>query len=102
MAITIKILDPKGVEWVSSNMMSKEMKYENRSSYLKLLRRLDRRKYSTFYHQSKGYQMVTNYEKEHKLKFDWVVAADLNSAWVRPVMPISMYRSDRVWLPERG
>jgi hypothetical protein len=42
------------------------------------------------------------YEKEHDMRFDWVVLVRVDAAWLEPVLPIQVYKDDRVWVTETG
>ena len=55
-----------------------------------------------FYHRSMSYKLMLSYEQKHNIKFDWVVLVRLDAAWLEPVLPITAYNSDRVWLTETG
>jgi hypothetical protein len=55
-----------------------------------------------FFHRSMAYSMMQAWEKEHEMRFDWVVLIRLDAVWVEPVMPIQYYANDRVWLTETG
>lgn len=99
---TLKILNPRVVQYISIDNQSAEMEYHFPSLRHRVFRVNDRRRYSMFYNRYMAYRLVLSYEKENNMKFDWVVLARLDALWLEPVLPISYYGNDRAWLTETG
>jgi hypothetical protein len=98
----LKILNPRTIEHFSLQNEEEEMKKYYPGVAHTIFRENDRRRYSMFFNRVMGYRLVLNYEKEHQMKFDWVVLIRLDAAWSGPVNPIEDYSKDRVWLTETG
>ncbi len=98
---TLKILNPRVVEYISLKDETSDMQSNYPGERHTVFRIHDRRRYSMYYHRCMTYKMVTAYEKEHRIKFDWVIMARLDTMWLEPLLPISFYRNDRVWLTEQ-
>lgn len=99
---TLKILNPRKVEYFSLSNQEDEMKRNFPQTIHRIFRENDKRRYSMFYHRCMGYRLAQEFEKEHKIRFDWVTLIRLDAAWLDPVLPIQYYANDRVWLTETG
>jgi hypothetical protein len=98
----VSILNPRKVDFFSFSNQTIDMERDFPSPIHTVFRENDQRRYSMFYHRCKAYQMVLEYEQQHRMKFDWVVLVRLDAAWVEPILPIQAYDSDRVWITETG
>ena len=99
---TLKVLSPKKIEYFSFADQEEEMKRTYQGDLHTIYRENDLRRYSMFYHRSMSYKLMLSYEQEHNVTFDWVVLTRLDAAWLEPVLSITAYNSDRVWLTETG
>ena len=99
---TLKVLSPKKIEYFSFATQEDEMQRSYQGDLHTLYRENDLRRYSMFYHRSMSYKLMLAYEQEHNVTFDWVVLTRLDAAWLEPVLHITAYNSDRVWLTETG
>ncbi len=99
---TLKILNPRKVQYFSLSNQEDEMKKNFPQSIHRVFRENDKRRYSMFYHRCMGYKLALEYEEEHGVRFDWIALIRLDAAWLDPVLPIQYYANDRVWLTETG
>lgn len=99
---TLKILAPRVVQYFSFSNQVEEMKLNYPGLDHAVFRENDRRRYSMFYHRCMAYKLMTKYEKDNNLRFDWVVLVRLDAIWLEPVLPITSYQNDRVWITETG
>lgn len=99
---TLRILNPVTVKWFSLSNQIEEMKRLYPSSVHTIFRENDQRRYSMFFHRCRAYKLVLHYEEQRAVKFDWVILVRLDAAWLEPVLPISAYSNDRVWITETG
>ena len=99
---TLKILNPRTIKYFSFANQLEEMEENYPGLDHAVFRQNDRRRYSMFFHRCMSYKLMLQYEKEHNIQFDWVVLVRLDAAWMEPVLPISSYNSDRVWITETG
>lgn len=99
---TLKILNPRKLEFFSLSTQEEEMKKNFPSEIHTVFRENDLRRYSMYYHRCMGYRLAMEYEKEHNITFDWVALIRLDAAWLEPLLPIEYYSNDRVWLTETG
>lgn len=99
---TLKILNPRKVQYFSLSTQQEEMKKHFPQMIHRVFRENDQRRYSMFYHRCMGYRLALEYEREHGIRFDWVALIRLDAAWLDPVLPIQYYANDRVWLTETG
>ena len=99
---TLKVLAPKKIEYFSFVNQEEEMQRSYSGDLHTIYRENDLRRYSMFYHRSMSYKLMLAYEQEHNITFDWVVLTRLDAAWLEPVLDITAYNSDRVWLTETG
>ena len=88
---TLKILNPKVVQYFSFNSQIDEMKSNYPGWNHTVFRVNDQRRYSMFYHRCMAYKLATRYEIDHGIRFDWVVLVRLDAAWLEPVLPIEVY-----------
>lgn len=98
----LKILNPVKIDYFSFANQTTDMKMNYPGRLHTMYRENDQRRYSMFYHRCMAYKMVQKYEKQNNMRFDWIVLARLDAAWLEPLCPITMYNSDRVWLTETG
>jgi len=99
---TLKILNPRKLEYFSLSTQEEEMKKNFPSEIHTVFRENDLRRYSMYYHRCMGYRLAMDYEQEHHIRFDWVALIRLDAAWLEPIFPIEYYANDRVWLTETG
>jgi hypothetical protein len=67
----------------------------------RIFQQFDPRRYSMYYHRHMVYTMARKYEKLHQFEYDWFVHARLDAAWGWPIDPISTFKNDGIWLPDR-
>lgn len=99
---TLKILNPRMVEYISLNNETLEMQKIFNTSEHRIFQTNDKRRYSMYYNRYMAYRMAQLYEVSHAMKFDWVVLARLDAMWLDPISPIDRYANDRAWLMETG
>jgi hypothetical protein len=99
---TLKLLNPDKLERFSFSNQEIEMKLNHPQPIHTVFRENDQRRYSMFYHRCQAYKLMLAYEKEHNVRFDWVVLARVDAAWLEPILPIQAYADDRVWITETG
>jgi hypothetical protein len=99
---TLKILNPDIVERFSYSEQVEEMKRLYPQPIHTVFRENDQRRYSMFYHRCRAYELMLRYEKEHNVRFDWVVLGRVDAGWLEPILPIEAYDNDRVWITETG
>lgn len=102
LAETLKILDPKVVEHFSFADQIEEMKANYPGESHAVFREMDTRRYSMYFHRCMAYKLMTKYEVDHSMKFDWVILVRLDASWLEPSLPIESYANDRVWITETG
>lgn len=91
---------------IGSNEESMEMnvftsKLSNRSSVFKnIYRDFDSRRFSMYFHRWSAYKMMLKEESERGLKYDWVVHARLDMAWGAPVQRVSLWPSNKIYVPD--
>jgi hypothetical protein len=66
-----------------------------------LFQEFDPRRYSMYYHRHMVYMMAKTYEKAHGFTYDWFVHARLDAAWGSPIDPVSTFKDNGIWLPDR-
>jgi hypothetical protein len=99
---TLKILNPRVVQYFSFSNQLEEMELNYPGLEHAVYRQNDRRRYSMFFHRCMAYKLMLQYEKENDIRFDWVVLVRLDALWLEPVLPISVFNEDRVWITETG
>eukprot|EP01036_Dinobryon_divergens_P031159 gene31159-40515_t len=99
---TLKILNPRLVQHFSFSNQLEEMEQNYPGLDHAVYRQNDRRRYSMFFHRCMAYKLMLQYEKDNDIRFDWVVLVRLDALWLEPVLPISAYNPDRVWITETG
>ena len=87
---TLKVLDPKVVQRFSFSDQIQEMQLNYPGWNHTVYRENDQRRYSMFFHRCMAYKLALQYEKEHDIRFDWVVLVRLDAAWLEPVLPIEV------------
>ena len=99
---TLKILNPDILERFSYSNQEEEMKKFHPQEIHTVFRENDQRRYSMFFHRCQAYKLMLRYEKEHNVRFDWVVLGRVDAGWLEPILPIEAYDNDRVWITETG
>eukprot|EP00598_Pedospumella_elongata_P008325 CAMPEP_0185012158 /NCGR_PEP_ID=MMETSP1098-20130426/98159_1 /TAXON_ID=89044 /ORGANISM="Spumella elongata, Strain CCAP 955/1" /LENGTH=864 /DNA_ID=CAMNT_0027541211 /DNA_START=36 /DNA_END=2631 /DNA_ORIENTATION=+ len=99
---TLKILNPDILERFSYSNQEEEMKKFHPQDIHTVFRENDQRRYSMFFHRCQAYKLMLRYEKEHNVRFDWVVLGRVDAGWLEPILPIEAYDNDRVWITETG
>lgn len=98
----LKVLNPKKVEFFSFSTQIEDMQRLHPEPIHTAFRENDLRRYSMFFHRCQAYKLALEYEKEHDMRFDWVVLVRVDAAWLEPILPIDAYMNDRVWVTETG
>ena len=105
---TLKILDPKVIQYFSFDNQIEEMKMNYPGWNHTVFRENDQRRYSIifhylhnnnnnnnrysmFFHRCMAYKLALRYEQQHQIRFDWVVLVRLDAAWLEPVLPIEVW-----------
>jgi hypothetical protein len=101
---SLALLRPTALEYYSASQEASSIEVEYPMAWKdnQVLRRTDRRRHSMLFQRAMAYRMVTSYEKSHHSSsfiFDWVVLSRLDTAWLRPVLPIHLILNSHVWLP---
>lgn len=99
---TLKILNPDIVERFSYSDQVADMMRLHPQEIHTVFRENDQRRYSMFFHRCEAYKLMLRYEKEHNVRFDWVVLGRVDAGWIEPILPINAYDNDRVWITETG
>ena len=99
---TLQILNPRVIEYASLANEIEEMRLNYPGERHEAFRLNDRRRYSMYFQRCMTYKMVLAYDKEHNIRFDWVIMARLDAMWLAPIFPINFYANDRAWLTEQG
>lgn len=101
---TLKILNPKVVQYFSFDNQIEEMKTnypgwnhtvfrendQRRFFHISHISNNKNKRYSMFFHRCMAYKLALRYEQQHGIRFDWVVLVRLDAAWLEPVLPIEV------------
>jgi hypothetical protein len=93
---SLAVLNPVKITHFSFTTQEADMIRDYPGIAHKVYRENDQRRYSMYYHRCTAYKMMLEYEVENKMTFDWVVLVRLDAAWLEPVLPIHVYKPDRV------
>ena len=88
---TLKVLNPKVVEYFAFANQIEDMKKNYPGMDHKVFREMDTRRYSMYFHRCMAYKLMLRYELEQAIQFDWVILVRLDASWLEPQLPIGNY-----------